>query len=236
MWLRRKKAGTPFSGKFWPAGTFLLLWAVSFLIISFATPAYGKYLTGENSSLTATLRDMAAVYKRITYPVLGWTNHGVYTETHYAEYDFQTRLVYVDGDSSVPLPIMDEEGFSRGYKVGRQWDNWAYATVKPDVSYGQASSSMLGYAAFWAKDSGTDLHSGNGHIEIQRKPIEVSMKDFRPGLLRDNMGQPWSRIGEIAASGGGLQLALDGAAGSQEQGTWGEAVDAAVNATAAALQ
>ncbi|MNB87976.1 hypothetical protein D3C75_349820 [compost metagenome] len=231
-----EKAGTPFSGKFWPAGTFLLLWAVSFLIISFGTPAYGKYLTGENSSLTATLRDMAAVYKRITYPVLGWTNHGVYTETHYAEYDFQTRLVYVDGDSSVPLPIMDDEGFSRGYKVGRQWDNWAYATVKPDVAYGQASRSMLGYAAFWAKDSGTDLHSGKGHIEIQRKPIEVSMKDFRPGLLRDNMGQPWSRIGEISASGGSLQLALDGAAGSGEHRTWGEAVDAAVKSTAAALQ
>lgn len=229
-----EKAATPFSGKFWPAGTFLLLWAVSFLIISFGTPAYGKYLTGENSSLTAALRDTAAVYKRITYPVLGWTNHGVYTESHYEEYAFQTRLVYIDGDSSVPLPIMDDNGFSRGYKVGRQWDNWAYATVKPDIPYEQAKNSMLDYAAFWAEDSGTDLHSGNGHIEIQRKPIDVSMDDFRPGLLQDNMDQPWSRIGEITASGGSLQLVMDSSGGSVDQGTWGEAVNIAVNATAAA--
>ncbi|MNP25158.1 hypothetical protein D3C76_1179530 [compost metagenome] len=131
---------------------------------------------------------------------------------------------------------MNDNGFSRGYKVGRQWDNWAYASVKPDIPYEQAKNSMLDYAVFWAEDSGTDLHSGSGTIVIQRKPIEVAMDYFRPGLLQDNMDQPWSRIGEIAASGGSLQLMMDGAAGSGEPGTWGEAVEDAVGATASAMQ
>jgi hypothetical protein len=213
------------AGKFWPAGTFLLLWVVSFVIISFGTPAYGKYITGENSRITAALKDTASVYKRVTYPVLGWTNHGVYTETHFEDYSFQTRLVYVNGDSAVPLPIMDDHGFSRGYAVGRQWDNWAYATAKPGIPYDQASRHMLDYAAFWAARSGVELESGSGRIEIQRKPIEVTLDNFRPGLLRGNMDQPWTRVGEIVANEGSLKIVMDGGAGSNDQGTWGEAVE-----------
>lgn len=213
------------AGKFWPAGTFLLLWIVSFVVISFGTPAYGKYVTGENSRITANLKNTASVYKRVTYPVLGWTNHGVYTETHFEDYTFQTRLVYVNGDSSVPLPIMDDHGFSRGYKVGRQWDHWAYATARPDIPYEQASRSMMDYAAFWAERSGVNLESGNGIIEIQRKPIEVYVNDFRPGLLRDNMNEPWTRVGEIVASGGSLQIVMDSGAGSGDRGTWREAAE-----------
>lgn len=216
------------AGKFWPAGAFLLLWAVSFVILSFGTPIYGKYVTGENSRITAALKDTASVYKRVTYPVLGWTNHGVYTETHFEDYGFQTRLVYVQGESSVPLPIIDWHGFSRGYAVGRQWDNWAYATVKPGIPYEQASRSMLDYAAFWAARNGIDLHSGSGRIEVQRKPVEVSVDEFRSGLLRDNMGKPWMRIGEITASSGSLQLVMDGGTGNAEEGTWGEAAEGAL--------
>lgn len=213
------------AGKFWPAGTFLLLWVVSFVIISFGTPVYGNYITGENSRITAALKDTASVYKRVTYPVLGWTNHGVYTETHFEDYSFQTRLVYVNGDSAVPLPIMDDHGFSRGYAVGRQWDNWAYATAKPGIPYDQASRHMLDYAAFWAARNGVELESGSGRIEIQRKPIEVTLDNFRPGLLRGNMDQPWTRVGEIVANEGSLKIVMDGGAGSNDQWTWGEAVE-----------
>ncbi|UQZ36843.1 hypothetical protein C2I18_26920 [Paenibacillus sp. PK3_47] len=215
------------AGKFWPAATLLIVWIISFIIISFGSPVYGKYLTGENSQLTAALKDTAAVYKRVTYPVLGWSNHGVYTETHFEDYTFQTRLVYVNGDSPVPLPIMDERGFSRSYAVGRQWDNWSYATAKPGLSFEQASRHLLDYAAFWAERNGVDLESGSGIIEIQRKPIEVKLDAFREGLLRDNMSQPWTRIGEISSSGGSLQVVMDGGSEPDPQGTWGEAAGSA---------
>ncbi|WP_150274923.1 DCC1-like thiol-disulfide oxidoreductase family protein [Paenibacillus tepidiphilus] len=215
------------AGKFWPAGTFLLLWGISFVVLSFGTPFYGKYITGEDSRTTAALRDTAAVYKRITYPVLGWSNHGVYTETHFENYVFQTRLVYVSGDSATALPVMDGSGFSRAYMIGRQWDNWAYATAHPELPFDQASRSMLDYAAFWAARSGVDLTSGSGSIEIQRKPLKVSMDEFRRGLLKENMTQPWTRVGEITANGGELQIALDSGAAEGVQATWREAVEGA---------
>ncbi|WP_151736817.1 DCC1-like thiol-disulfide oxidoreductase family protein [Paenibacillus tengchongensis] len=222
-----EQAASVLAGKIWPAGTFLLLWGISFIVLSFGTPFYGKYITGEDSRTTAALRDTAAVYKRITYPVLGWSNHGVYTESHFEDYRFQTRLVYVNGDAVTALPIMDGSGFSRAYMVGRQWDHWAYATAHPGLPFEQASRSMLDYAAFWAERSGVDLAFGNGRIEIQRKPLEVSMDEFRPGLLKANMAQPWTRVGEITASGGELQIVMDAEEAGEAQATWREAVEGA---------
>lgn len=217
------KKSSMFAERFWPARLFLLLWVMSFVIITFGSPAYGKYITGDNHAITKVLKDTAAVYKRIVYPLFGWTTHGVYTESHFENYEFQTRLVYREGGKAVPLPIVDRNGFTGWYIIGRQWDNWTYATVSPDISYDIASKGLLSYSSFWISNNRNNVYSGEGYIEIQKKPIRVPLDHFRKNLLRDNMAQDWQPVGRIHYASGELNLVLNDGAPAEPQ-TWKEAV------------
>ncbi|MFP4978221.1 DCC1-like thiol-disulfide oxidoreductase family protein [Paenibacillus sp. CN-4] len=218
--LPEKKEGR-FAGRFLPAGLLLVFWVVSFIIISFGSPAYAKYLTGENTSTTKTLKDMAAVYKRVVYPVFGWTNHGVYTEIHFGEYNVQTRLVHKQDGREKSLPVIDRDGFAGRYIIGRQWDNWTYATVHPETAYAQAEKHLLAYASYWLKRHGGGMDGGT--IEIQVRRIGVSIDTFHPGLLKSNLDEKWMPAGRIEGPLGQLELTLANEAAA-EPATWREAV------------
>jgi predicted DCC family thiol-disulfide oxidoreductase YuxK len=212
-----------FAERFWPAGVFLLLWFLSFAILSFGTPVYGKYITGENSRITQSLKDTASVYKRVVYPLFGWTNHGVYTESHFENYKFQTRLVYREGEVVRPLPIMDEHGFAGHYLIGRQWDSWTYAAASPELAYDLAVKALTAYASFWTSKHNVDLNNGEGIIEIQKKPITAPLDRFSKNLLKSNMEQPWEGVGEIRREGDGFRLNVNEGAPDHPR-TWGAAV------------
>lgn len=218
------------AGRRWPGVVFVALWIFSFIVISFNTPFYRWYVTGD-SAVTDKMSQAAVAYKRVVYPAFGWTNHGVYTEIHFRDYRFQTRLVYAAADGSrKELPIMNEYGFTRSYLFGRQWDNWVYAIVRPQLDYATAEKGMLAYSHFWAKHhlSGPGLDGGT--IEVQVKPLLVSMDHFVKGRLRQNMERPWLTAGTIAEEEGGLALTMaEGASADAE--SWGEAVDGVLGTT-----
>lgn len=173
----------------------LLFWAVSLVILLFASPLPGKLLPLSDRA-AERLRSLAQTYKKIVYPWTGFSTHGVFVDGHFKDYFSQVRLVYKAHGRSLQLPIVDTDGTCIGYNTGRVWGLWAFRTVRPSLRLEHAANNLMRFIEYWANEEHIDL--GRGQVEVLVRPVRVSLDRWQPGLLKRNLEGPWTKIGSAS--------------------------------------
>lgn len=177
-------------------------WMVSLFTLFLASPFPGAYLVPK--PLAAKLRAAAKVYKQIVYPWTGFSTHGVFMDDHFKDYKWQIRLSYRMGSRTTDLPLVSSDGRCIGDNNGHVWELWAFRTVAPTLKIARVEANLLRFVTAWAATSRPDLEHGS--VEVLARPVEVSLTEWRAGLLADNLRRPWTAIGRARREQGALSI------------------------------
>jgi hypothetical protein len=178
-------------------------WLVSLFTLFLASPFPGTYLMVPKP-LAAKLRGTAKVYKQLAFPWTGFSTHGVFMDQHFKDYTWQVRLVYRLGATVVELPLVSRDGLCIGDNRDHVWELWAFRTVAPSLKVAQVEANLGRFISFWSAKAHADLERGS--IQILARPVEVSLTEWREGLLRRNLLAPWATIGSVQREQGTLRI------------------------------
>jgi hypothetical protein len=178
-------------------------WLGSLFTLFLASPFPATYLMVPKP-FAAKLRTAAKSYKQLAFPWTGFSTHGVFMDQHFKDYTWQVRLVYRLESSVVELPWVNKDGLCIGTNSDHVWELWAFRTVAPGLKIAQVEANLGRFINFWSVKAHADLTRGS--IEILTRPVEVSLTEWRPGLLRRNLLEPWAPIGRVQRGEGALRF------------------------------
>src|SRR5262249_55006314 len=94
-------------------------------------------------------------------------------------------------------------GFAGPYGSNR-WMTYWWIVAHPGKSEQDLSNGLQRLVTFWAIKNAVDLTSGT--VEIRQRSLDVSLVDWRPELLHENLAHPWRVVGSVRGSLGNLQV------------------------------
>lgn len=137
---------------------------------------------------------------------LGLTNHALFMDNHFKNYNHNIAIVYVGKDSSKTfLPIIDEKGKPGWYIYGPNWAKWTFRTNSPNIIQKAFEDGISDFTAFWAYRNNVDLD--NAQFEIHVKKIE-SPDDWEYDFLNRQIEKPWIKAGDVYWRNNEFQLDL----------------------------
>ncbi|MCZ8521139.1 MULTISPECIES: DCC1-like thiol-disulfide oxidoreductase family protein [Paenibacillus] len=187
---------------------FLAAWLFSFGVILLGSPVLRVYVLGDTEEVRQ-LKRLAEAYKGLVYPWTGWTSHNVFMDEQFEDYRFQTMLVYEKDGREEVLPMNRRDGgetFTGGYTLGRLWEVWTFETARPGLPMEQTERNLLRFAAYWVHRYSKDMTGAKIHV-LQR-PQKVSLTEWKPDRLRENLAAEWISAGDIEGAPGSMRLTL----------------------------
>lgn len=126
---------------------------------------------------------------------LGITNHAVFMDYHFKEYNHEIAVVYQDkNNNQVWLPIIDKDGTSGDYLYGFNWVKWSFRVNNNKINQKKLEKGIRDFTAFWAKKNNVDLTDATFIIKVKKIEIPTEWeKDF----LKQQMEKPWLDIGKV---------------------------------------
>jgi hypothetical protein len=179
----------------WPAGIriFLRAWVAACLLMSLQSPLWG--IPAFRSDTPGPLVRSYHRLNNLLYYFAGIQPHGVFHDTYFSNYDRQTMLVFRRGESETPLPYTDRAGFARGHLSGRVQCMWTWYSLNPRRDAASLARELVRYATFWAVEEKIDVQEG--FVSILRRPIDLSLTEWRPNWSERNRSLPWTEVGRI---------------------------------------
>ncbi|QKF76870.1 DCC1-like thiol-disulfide oxidoreductase family protein [Arcobacter defluvii] len=141
----------------------------------------------------------ANLYKNIFYPFTGLSQHAVFMDYHFQNYNHTVAITYFDGKEDIFLPIIDEKGHASWYDSGRQWVNYSFRVSNKDFNSKQYSHGIKKYIYFWAYKNNIDLN--NATFKVKYKYNEVPYK-WEKDLLKKGLNKPWQEAGTLGWKNG----------------------------------
>lgn len=142
----------------------------------------------------------ANLYKNIFYPFTGLSQHAVFMDYHFQNYNHTVAIAYQDKNANkIFLPMIDEKGHASWYNCGRQWVNYSFRVNNKNFSSEQYIDGVKKYIYFWAYKNNIDLT--NATFEVKYKYNEVPYK-WEKDLLKIGLNKPWKEAGTLGWKNG----------------------------------
>lgn len=127
--------------------------------------------------------------------LLGITNHPVFMDFHFNEYNHIVAVTYVHPDGHEEfLPIIDEKGQPSWHITGPLWVNWTFRVNYGHINPQRMERGIRDHTAFWAHENGIDLHHARFNIKVKKIDIpEYWEYDF----LNRQLTRPWIDAGSV---------------------------------------
>lgn len=138
-------------------------------------------------------------YKRVFYPFSGLSQHAVFMDYHFKNYNHTVAIAYENNGSNIFLPIIDEKGQASWYDSGRLWVNYSFRVSNKDFDPVQYSNGIKKYIYFWAYKNHIDLT--NAKFNILYKYNEVPYH-WEKNLLKSALDKPWKSAGTLGFKNG----------------------------------
>ena len=137
--------------------------------------------------------------------MLGITNHPVFMDFHFRNYNHIVAIVYKGKKSIEFLPVINENGQPGNYLKGGNFVNWTFKVNSADINQAKLSAGILRYTAFWAGSKGLTLK--DLQFEIVVKKID-NYNDWEMNFLHDQLNAPWQIAGTAEWSDGVFSVNL----------------------------
>ncbi|MFT3795389.1 DCC1-like thiol-disulfide oxidoreductase family protein [Flavobacterium sp.] len=170
---------------------------VLFLLQCFviATPN-GEYAKG-------TLAKATKAPKAVLRKYFGIGRHAVFLDFHFKGYNHIFKIVYVNGDQKILVPIVDENGMPSDYVSGSTWRNISFNVVNTVVRQENLETGIKPYLTFFLLDQKLDTQ--NAHFEFYVKEVEVPTQ-WEKDFLHKQIAKPWKKAGQCDISKAGTHF------------------------------
>lgn len=149
-----------------------------------------KDLTISKYYLSAT-----SIVSKISPKLFGITNHGVFMDEHFNNYNHIISLYYVDKDGGeVRLPIVKEDGSPDWYIYGGNWCKWTFRTMDANVNMKRFTDGVQDFTAFWAGMN--DISLDNAVFKLKVKKID-SPQGWELNFNKIQGEKPWYDAGYV---------------------------------------
>lgn len=136
----------------------------------------------------------ASLYKIIFYPFTGLSQHAVFMDYHFKNYNHTIAITYQDKNKEVFLPIINEKGQASWYGTGRQWVNYSFRVSNKNFDAKQYAEGVQKYIYFWAYKNNINLT--NAKFNVKYKYNEVP-DEWEKDLLKNGLNKPWQEAGTL---------------------------------------
>lgn len=130
--------------------------------------------------------------------LFGVTNHGVFMEHHFKQYNHIFRVDYVDGNKQITLPIINRNGMPDDYLRNFNWVKWTFRVNSRIVNMEKLNKGIKDFSVYWLNTSKEIKYedSKTYHFKIYCKIID-SPKDFEYDFLNRQIAKPWVEVGTV---------------------------------------
>jgi predicted DCC family thiol-disulfide oxidoreductase YuxK len=185
------------------AGALLALWLLSVGVIAFVSPFAEQHLPLD-PSLVQRVQSYARRYKDLVYPLTGFSQHGVFMDSHFRGYTSETMLVLRQGEKETLVPFILPSGEVGPYNWGRSWVLWTFRAVHPGLARDSVQRSVARWVAYWASREMVDIRQGE--LQIRRRHLDVSLDRWQPHMGERNRGQRWWIVGRVTGPARNLRI------------------------------
>jgi len=138
-------------------------------------------------------------YKEFFYPYTGVSNHAVFMDGHFKNYNHTVAVVYKGKNKEIFLPIINEKGQASFYNSGRQWVNYSFRVSNRNFKDEQYIKGVQKYIYFWAYKNNINLK--NATFLLKYKYNKVPYK-WEKNLLKKSLEKPWKDAGKLGWKNG----------------------------------
>jgi len=184
------------------AVAFFIFWLVISQLIMIQSSFLMKHIYKQlhlSIHTITTMENAANAYKSIFYPLTGLSQHGVFMDYHFQNYNHTVAIAYSKNGKEIFLPMIDEKGQASLYASGRQWVNYSFRVSNKEFNSEQYVKNVQKYIYFWAHKNNIDLI--NASFVIKYKYNEVPYK-WEKDLLKNALNTPWKDAGNLGWKNG----------------------------------
>ena len=168
------------------------------IMVSYSSPLIIKFRKEagfHNTSLDILIRKCSSGTKMISHRLLGITNHGVFMDNHFDNYNHIIAITYENNDGAEEwLPIIRQDGTVGNYLYGFNWVKWSWRVNAPDIENKNLEKGIRDFTAFWAEKNQVDLIQARFNILVKR--IEIP-EEWKKDFLKNQMKKPWIKGGSV---------------------------------------
>ena len=128
-------------------------------------------------------------YMNFTKIYFGFTNHPVFSDGHFNNYNHIVAVTYVDKNGNEEwLPIINEDGMPSYYCTGNLYVKWNFRVNGPNIDQNLLAKGVQDFTAFWSYRNDVNLEDATFKIKV--KKINSSF-EWQENLLTNNLNSPW---------------------------------------------
>ncbi|MDP2385472.1 MAG: DCC1-like thiol-disulfide oxidoreductase family protein [Bacteroidota bacterium] len=127
--------------------------------------------------------------------LFGITNHGVFMDNHFNNYNHIIRVDYVEGNKSITLPIIDKNGMPDAYLKNFNWVKWTFRVDAGNIGMDRLKKGIRDFSSHWLHKSEVRYEENKEFkFIIYCKKID-SPKGFEYDFLNRQIAKPWQQVG-----------------------------------------
>ncbi|MGK6342206.1 DCC1-like thiol-disulfide oxidoreductase family protein [Chryseobacterium sp. DT-3] len=169
---------------------------ISFIVLFQILVSYNSIVKSgfENTAIGKRINNLSISVEKFSKPYMGITHHGVFTESHFSEYNHIIALTYLNKNGQeIWLPIINKDGTNSTYLYsGPTWAKWGFRVMDNKINQNNVIKGVRDFSAFWAAMNGIDLNSATFIIKV--KKIDTP-HNWEKGFLKKQMEKPWMDAG-----------------------------------------
>lgn len=159
----------------------------------------------KNTFIDQPVTKFSAAIRSVSRPVFGITNHPVFMDFHFRNYNHIVAVAYEKDGKVKFLPMINEKGQPGKYLFGPIFVNWTFRVNYADVDMAKLSSGILRYTAFWAGTKSMPLK--DLHFRILVKKID-NYSDWESDFLKKQLAKPWQLAGKATWENGQFHIEM----------------------------
>lgn len=134
--------------------------------------------------------------KSYSKSLFGVTNHGVFMDNHFKQYNHIFRVDYVDGNKQITLPIINKNGMPDAYLKNFNWVKWTFRVDCRIVDMEKLNKGVKDFSVYWLNTSKDIKYedSKTYRFKIYCKIID-SPNGYEYDFLNRQIAKPWIEVG-----------------------------------------
>lgn len=140
---------------------------------------------------------------------MGITNHGVFMDWHFKEYNHVIKVEYIDSNNQKHiLPFSTEKGMPGEYIKGFNWVNWTFRVNSPKINQVKMINGFKNYSAYWLHNNSIiNDPKGSYTFLVSVKKI-ASPNGWEKDFLKNQIEKPWVEAGTFTWVNGKFNSSL----------------------------
>jgi hypothetical protein len=125
---------------------------------------------------------------------IGITPHGVFMDSHFANFNHFVTIVYQGRRKEIWLPLVGENGLASPAWTGRLWVSYTFRMLRAKVDPNLLAAGLRRESWHWCVRNGISLE--NAQFVIRMKKVDPAFQ-WRKGAFQQNLASPWVDVGTL---------------------------------------